>query len=148
MSDDVQTGRLIPYLVEMFRYQAWVSMGKVASPATGQVERELPVARMMIDLLGELETRTEGKRSPEETRMLQGALTDLRLNYLEEMKKPAAEPEKDGEPAEETESGTGKKAGQGASDKADTGADPDAGAAASEGDAAPSDKESKTSEQS
>ena len=58
---------------------------------TGKVERDMTGARQMIDLLAELETRTEGNRSADETRLLRGALTELRLNYLEEMKKPAEE---------------------------------------------------------
>ena len=102
-----ETGTLIPYLVEMFRIQAWVSLGKVMHPATGKLERDLPGARLMIDLLAELETRTEGNRSTDETRLLRGTLTELRLNYLEEMKRPAPdEPEvKDEEPkTESTES--------------------------------------------
>jgi hypothetical protein len=87
----VDTGTLIPYMTEMFRIQAWISLGKVAHPMTGKLERDLPAARQMIDFLAELETRTEGNRSAEETRLLRGALTELRLNYLEEMKKPAEE---------------------------------------------------------
>jgi hypothetical protein len=93
MSDPVETGTLIPYLTEMFRFQAWMAMGKVANPVSGEVERDLRMARQMIDLLGELETRTAGNRSNGETRMLQGALTELRLNYLDEMKKPDPEPD-------------------------------------------------------
>jgi hypothetical protein len=91
MSDQVETGTLIPYLTEMFRFQAWMAMGKVANPMSGDVERDLRAARHMIDLLGELESRTAGNRSSDETKMLQGALTELRLNYLEEMKKPEPE---------------------------------------------------------
>src|SRR5262245_47837362 len=87
----VETGTLIPYVTEMFRIQAWISLGKVAHPVTGKLERDLIAARQMIDLLAELETRTEGNRSADETRLLRGALTELRLNYLEEMKKPAEE---------------------------------------------------------
>lgn len=85
---DVQTGKLIPYLTDMFRYQAWVAMGKVAHPMSGEIDRNLPVAREMIDLIGELEARTTGNRSADETKMIQGALTELRLNYLDESKKP------------------------------------------------------------
>jgi uncharacterized membrane protein YukC len=111
MSDDVQTGTLIPYLTEMFRIQAWMAMGKVASPVSGKVERDLNVARQMIDLLAELETRTEGNRSEDETKMLQGVLTELRMNFMEEAKKPAEteaaaskeESEEDEEAAEETD---------------------------------------------
>jgi uncharacterized protein DUF1844 len=86
---EVQTGTLIPYLTEMFRMQAWILLGKVVHPVTGKIERDLGGARQMIDLLAELETRTEGNRSADETRLLRGALTELRLNYLDEMKKPA-----------------------------------------------------------
>lgn len=105
MSEELQTGRLIPYLTEMFRYQAWLAMGKMASPVSGKVERDLHTARTMIDLLAELETRTEGHRSSEESKLLRGALTDLRINFLDEQKKPE-EPEpaaKDGETETEPE---------------------------------------------
>lgn len=74
----------------MFRFQAWMSLGKMANPMTGEVERNLDTARELIDMLAELETRTEGNRSQEESQALQGALTELRLNYMEEMKKPEA----------------------------------------------------------
>ena len=53
MSDTVQTGTLIPYLTEMFRFQAWMAMGKVASPISGKVERDLTVAKQMIDMMGD-----------------------------------------------------------------------------------------------
>ena len=94
------TGKVVPYVTEMFRFQAWVSLGKMANPVSGEVERNLAAARAAIDLLAELETKTEGNRSGDETKMLQGALTELRLNYLDEMKKgdaphqsaPAGEP--------------------------------------------------------
>lgn len=106
MSESVQTGRLIPYLVEMFRFQAWMALGKVANPVSGEVERELHVAKAMIDLLGELEARTEGHRSADETRLLQGAVTELRLNYLDEMKKPQPEIKPETPPAAEAEKTT------------------------------------------
>lgn len=104
MSNDVQTGRLIPYLVEMFRYQAWLGMGKIAHPISGNLERDLNMAKAMIDFMTELEERTEGNRSQDETLLLQGTVTDLQLNYMEEMKKPQPKPEEesDGKTAEES----------------------------------------------
>jgi hypothetical protein len=111
MSEQVQTGTLIPYLTEMFRYQAWMAMGKVANPMSGEVERDLRVARQMIDLLGELDTRTAGNRSDDETKMLQGALTELRLNYLEEMKKPEPEASKEAESGKPSEDDAPEDAG-------------------------------------
>jgi len=99
------TGKVVPYVTEMFRFQAWVSLGKMANPVSGEVERNLAAARAAIDLLAELETKTEGNRSDDETKMLQGALTELRLNYLDEMKKGDApqEPAPAGEPEAESE---------------------------------------------
>ena len=119
MSGEVQTGRLIPYLVEMFRYQAWLGLGKIANPISGTVERDLDMAKVMIDLMNELEERTEGHRSQDETLLLQGTLTDLRLNYVEEMRKPAEEePEEDSsESPEETPDDGGEAGGDGDGNK-------------------------------
>ncbi len=102
MTTETKTGVLIPYLIEMFRFQAWMAMGKVTNPVSGEIERNLDVARQMIDLLGELEDRTEGNRSGDETKLIQGVLTELRLNFMDESKKPA-EP---AVPAEEAASKT------------------------------------------
>ena len=88
-----KTGHAIPYFAEMLRYQAWIGMGKIANPQTQDIDRNMEAARMAIDLLSELETKTEGNRSEAESKLLQGVLTDLRLNYLDEEKKGAAEPE-------------------------------------------------------
>lgn len=86
-----ETGRLVPYLAEMFRFQAWISLGKIANPMSQKVERNLDAAREAIDLLSELETKTQGNLSDDESTMLQGVLTDLRLNFVEEQKRPAVE---------------------------------------------------------
>lgn len=101
MNTETKTGVLIPYLIEMFRFQAWMAMGKVANPVSGEIDRNLDVARQMIDLLGELEVRTEGNRSEDESKLLQGVLTELRMNYLDESKKPE-EPVASEENTEET----------------------------------------------
>ncbi len=93
----VETGRLIPYLVDMFRFQAWIAMGKQAHPVSGKIEKDLEVSRLMIDLLDELESRTEGNRSEGETKLLRATLTDLRLNYMDERKKPVKAAGSEGE---------------------------------------------------
>lgn len=113
--NDIQTGTLIPYLTEMFRFQAWMAMGKVASPVSGKVERDLGAARQMIDLLAELENRTEGNRSSDETKLLQGVLTELRLNFMDESKKPAPETEE----AEKAEASSGEETSDEAAEESD-----------------------------
>ena len=84
---------------------AMISLGKLMNPMTRKVETDLDAARDTIDTLAALETRTRGNLEPDEARVLQQALADLRLNYVDELKKssgsapPSAEPP--GEPAAE-----------------------------------------------
>ena len=104
-----KTGVLIPYIIEMFRFQTWMAMGKVANPVSGEIERNLDVARQMIDLLGVLEVRTEGNRSEDETKLLQGVLTELRMNYLDESKKPEEPAASSEETTSEAEESSGEE---------------------------------------
>ena len=69
---------------------AWQHMGKVASPVSGRIERDLPMAKHTIDLLGMLQTKTAGNLTPDEKQMLDHALYELRLNYVDESNKPEA----------------------------------------------------------
>jgi len=71
----------------MFQAGAWQHLGKVASPISGKVERDLRMAQHSIDLLAMLESKTKGNLNPEETHLLQHVLYELRLNYVDERKK-------------------------------------------------------------
>jgi len=62
-------------------------LGKIANPMTGKVERNLEGARYAIEVLESLEKKTQGNLSDEEDRVLQEALTMLRLNYVDESRK-------------------------------------------------------------
>ena len=64
-----------------------IALGKIASPLTQKIERNLEQARFTIDLLGMLEAKTAGNRTEEESRALKTVLTELRLNYVDEMDK-------------------------------------------------------------
>jgi len=83
-----QTGHVVPYLAEMFRYQAWIALGKIAHPVSQEVERNLEVAKQSIDLLAELEAKTQGNLSDDENKLIQAMLAELRMNYVDEAKKP------------------------------------------------------------
>ena len=67
-----------------------MALGKLMNPMTRKIETELHVARDMIDTLAAIEARTQGNLEPDEARVLKQALTDLRMNYLETVKKSAA----------------------------------------------------------
>jgi hypothetical protein len=64
--------------------QAFMHLGDIPNPMTQQREKDLPAAKQMIDLLGMLETKTEGNLTPDEERLLRQLLTDLRLRYVRE----------------------------------------------------------------
>lgn len=66
---------------------AMIQMGKIASPVSGQVERDLIQARATIDLLEALKVKTEGNLASEEQSLLERALYELRMNYVDESAK-------------------------------------------------------------
>ena len=73
---------------------AMQQMGKIASPLTGKIERDLNLAKASIDMLDMLQRKTEGNLTAEEKRLIEHTLYELRLNYVEEVKKGDSEPEK------------------------------------------------------
>ena len=77
-------------LVTSMHMGAMYQLGKVASPMTGDIERNLEQAQYTIDLLGMLETRTDGNLSETEKDLLSRTLSELRMNYIDESAKPNA----------------------------------------------------------
>jgi hypothetical protein len=69
-------------LVRMFSTQAIVALGLIPTPE-GKVERQLPLARHFIDILAVLEEKCTGNLSPEEDRLLENTLHELRMAYIE-----------------------------------------------------------------
>ncbi len=61
---------------------AYVHLGDAPGP-DGQVERDLGLARQDIDLLGLLEEKTKGNLTGEEERLMEQALCDLRMRFVE-----------------------------------------------------------------
>lgn len=84
---------LFVQLLMSFQAAAYQQMGKIASPFTGKIERNLEMARHSIDMLAMIQAKTKGNLTEQEERYLSNILADLRLNYVDEANKP--EPEKD-----------------------------------------------------
>ena len=72
-----------------------IALGKLMNPLTRQIDRNLEAARDTIDTLAALEARTQGNLEPDEARVLGQVLTELRMNYLDEVKKTGAKSEGD-----------------------------------------------------
>lgn len=64
-------------------HSSLVHLGDAPDPSTGQVKVSLPMARQTIDLLALLEHKTRGNLAGEEERLLEQALYDLRMRYVE-----------------------------------------------------------------
>jgi hypothetical protein len=67
--------------------QALMHLGEIASPISGQVEVDVPVAKQMIDILGMLRDKTRGNLNASEDRLMEDILFDLRMKYVEAVKK-------------------------------------------------------------
>ena len=88
-----QPGRdaaLFLHLVLGLQQSAMMALGKLMNPITRKIEIHLEMARDTIDTLAALEARTRGNLEPDEARVLQQVLTELRMNYLDEVKKAGA----------------------------------------------------------
>lgn len=68
---------------------AYVHLGDAPNP-DGSPGRDLDLARQDIDLLGLLAEKTKGNLSGEEERLLEQALYDLRLHWLEVTRAPGS----------------------------------------------------------
>ena len=87
ITQDQMNDFLFAQLVMMFQGAAYQQMGKVMNPATNKIERDLDQAKSSIDILGMLEAKTMGNLNDNEQKMLEHALYELRMNYVEEVKK-------------------------------------------------------------
>ena len=93
-------------LVFSLQAGAMQQMGKIASPITGKVEKDLQLAKATIDMLDMLQRKTEGNLSGDEKKLLEHVLYELRINYVDEVKK--GDGDKENKTAEKTPE-TGEK---------------------------------------
>lgn len=97
-----QDERLFLTLVLNFQTSAWISMGKIKNPLTDSITRNLEESKFSIDMVTMLANKTRGNLNDNEQRFIQKTLTELRLNYIDEV-------QKDKESAKSTQSGESKE---------------------------------------
>jgi hypothetical protein len=61
---------------------AAASLGMMEHPATGKREVDLELGKHWIDVLGMLQQKTRGNLLPQEQQILEGLLSDLRMQYV------------------------------------------------------------------
>jgi type III secretory pathway component EscR len=94
---DVNHNILFMQLILQNQQIAMMSMGKIKNPVTDKIERNLEHAKIYIDTLDMLLTKTKGNLSEYEEKFLTETLKELKLNYVDEVdkdKKQAANEEK------------------------------------------------------
>jgi len=79
--------QLFMQLLYMFHTSAMQGLGKMADP-TGKVNRNLEYVSQTIDLMEMLKDKTKGNISEDIEKVLEGMLSELRLNYVDEKVKP------------------------------------------------------------
>jgi hypothetical protein len=92
MEDD-KTTQMFFSLIYSFQMQTWMSLGKIKSPVSDKLERDLNAAQTTIDVLDMLQIKTKGNLNEDESKFLEHVVAELKLNYVEEKKK-----EESGEP--------------------------------------------------
>ena len=100
-TQDQQNELLFMQLVMMFQGMALQNLGKVMNPMTNQIERNLEQAKNMIDILGMLDEKTKGNLNDNEQRLMEHVLFELRMNYVDELKKGETSEEQAEDQAEE-----------------------------------------------
>lgn len=64
------------------------ALGMMEHPVTHQREVDVELGKHWIDILGMLQKKTAGNLTPSEKRMLEGLLSDLRMQYVSLMNSP------------------------------------------------------------
>ena len=86
-ADEAGEGALPPpdfvTFVLSLAHSARVHLGDAPDPASNQNQANLTLARHSIDLLTMLQEKTKGNLTGEEERMLDQALYDLRMRFVE-----------------------------------------------------------------
>jgi hypothetical protein len=57
-------------------------LGEIEDPISQQTAKNLPLAKQTIDLIGMLKEKTKGNLTPEEAKLIENILFDLRMRYV------------------------------------------------------------------
>jgi hypothetical protein len=85
-------GRDLTGLFVMLASSAAMALGEAPDPMTGEVHRDLGQAAELIDLLVLLREKTEGRRTAEESQVLDEVIYDVQLRYVAATRRSAPRP--------------------------------------------------------
>jgi hypothetical protein len=70
-------------LVLTLSSSAWVGLGKIADPISGEMKTDLAGAKFAIDTLVMLREKTKGNLTKDEEKILHSVVAELQANYAE-----------------------------------------------------------------
>jgi hypothetical protein len=79
MSDPIS---FVGFVVSL-AHTAYVHFGDIGDPASGDAGPNLDAAQQIIDILTLIEEKTRGNLTPEERQVLEQALYELRLRFVQ-----------------------------------------------------------------
>ena len=108
-------------LVFSLQAAAMQQLGKIQNPMTGEIDMDLDQAKGTIDVLEMLKVKCRTDTPEDLLRMIDGAVMDLQLNYMDEVKKKAKAEDAPGgdEAAADDAGGTAEQDGAPAADDAE-----------------------------
>jgi hypothetical protein len=74
-------------VITMFASSAWCQLGKIQNPTNGKIERDLKGAQITIDMLLMLRDKTKNNLTKKEEEMLTSMISNLQVNYADEISK-------------------------------------------------------------
>jgi hypothetical protein len=90
-----EAGEMAQRFIEMVMMQAQnaaYALGQIPHPETGEAPVNLDLARLFIDQLIVLRAKTRGNLSPDEIGVLNNAISNLQMAFLEVAKGPSGSP--------------------------------------------------------
>jgi PIN domain nuclease of toxin-antitoxin system len=113
MDDNKQKySQLFFYLISSFEMSALVQMGKIKNPATDKLEKDLMQAQLSIDIIDMMKEKTKGNLNEDEKKFLDNMISQIKLNYVDEVEKDKKEKQKEEKDKEEKSSAVKAEAKQ------------------------------------
>ena len=72
-----------PTFIISLSTQALMHLGEIDNPVTGQVEKDVAVAKQTIDIIAMLSEKSKGNLDESEEQLLKEVLYNLRMKYVE-----------------------------------------------------------------
>ena len=74
-------------LISMFASACWQQMGKIPNPVDNKITKDLKSAQVTIEMLLMLRDKTKGNLTKTEEKMLEDTISNLQMNYADEVAK-------------------------------------------------------------